>query len=190
MEPIGGPSLTHPAVFLDRDGVLNKRRFPVLRKPKDLVMLSDAADAAARLSQAGFVLCIVTNQEFVGRGYLAYADHMELMRLVTTAIENAGGKVAGAYAALDPSNAKPRPDMILQAAREHDIDLARSYMVGDNAKDMLAGTRAGCTNVLVDPRFRTWLQSAHKHAAHVARDLPAAAEWILTRPQAISDHNK
>lgn len=179
--------MTKRAVLLDRDGVLNARHFPVLRRPKDLVLLPGAAAAAAKLSKAGFTLCLVTNQEWVGRGYIARADHEEVMRLVIAAIEDAGGKVAAAYAALDPSNAKPRPDMLLQAAREHDIDLARSFMVGDNAKDMLAAQRAGVPGVLLDPRLRTRLQRAHEHAAYVARDLPAAAEWILQRS---SDQSK
>jgi D-glycero-D-manno-heptose 1,7-bisphosphate phosphatase len=168
-----------PAVFLDRDGVLNRRHWRLVRKPSEIVILPGAAEAAARLSRAGYVLAIATNQEWVGRGYIRRADHDAVMRLVERAIEDAGGKVARSYAALDSSTAKPRPAMLLQAARELDLDLPRSFMVGDNAKDMLAGRAAGCRTVLVDERWRTRLQKAHEHADHVARGLPEAAQWIL-----------
>jgi len=166
-------------VFLDRDGVLNARRFPILRHARDLRMLPGAPEAAARLAQAGYALVIVTNQEWVSRGMLSVAEHEAIMARVAAALADAGAKLTAAYAALDARTAKPRPDMLLQAAREHDLDLAASFMVGDNAKDVLAGERAGARTVLVDPRLRTRLQGAHARATHVARDLPAAAEWIL-----------
>jgi len=176
--------MSAPAVFLDRDGVLNARRFPILRHARDLVMLPGAADAAARLAKAGYATGIVTNQEWVSRGLLSRAEHDAIMARVAAALDASGAKLTAAYAALDASNAKPRPDMILQAAREHDLDLAASFMVGDNLKDMLAGERAGCRTVLVDPRLRTRVQGAHRHATHVARDVPAAADWILNRARA------
>jgi len=71
--------------------------------------------------------------------------------------------------------------MLLRARDEMGVDLARSFMVGDNAKDALAGRAAGTRTVLVDPRLRTRLQRADRSADHVARDLPAAAEWILAQ---------
>ena len=150
-----------------------------MRKASEVELLPGAPEAAARLSRAGFALAIVTNQEWVGRGYIRRADHEAVMALVVRAIEEAGGKVEAVYAALDSSTAKPRPDMLLQGARELGLDLARSFMVGDNAKDVRAGRAAGCRTVLVDPRLRTRLQRAHVRADHVCRDLPAAAEWIL-----------
>lgn len=167
------------AVFLDRDGVLNLRRLLLVRRPHELIMIPGAPQAAARLSQAGFAVAIVTNQEWVSRGYIQREDHDEIMALSVRAIEDAGGKVERAYAALDSSNAKPKPDMLLQGAREMGVDLAASFMVGDNAKDVEAGRAAGCKTILVDPRFRTRWQKASPD--HVARDLEAAAEWILAQ---------
>jgi D-glycero-D-manno-heptose 1,7-bisphosphate phosphatase len=188
-----------PAVFLDRDGVINRRHWRLVRKASEIEILRGVPEAAASLSRAGFVLAIVTNQEWVGRGpqraagrvgildrlraasgYIAHADHQAAMETCIRAIEDAGGKVARAYAALDSSNAKPRPDMLLQAARELGLDLAASFMVGDNRKDMVAGKLAGCRTVLVDPRLRTRVQRAALHSDHVCRDLPAAAAWILS----------
>jgi D-glycero-D-manno-heptose 1,7-bisphosphate phosphatase len=133
------------------------------------------------LTRAGYAVGIVTNQEWVGRGWIARADHDAIMGRVAAELERAGARLdAGAHAALDASTAKPRPDLLLAAARDRDLDLAASFMVGDNAKDVLAGKRAGCRAVLVDPRLRTWLQGAARRADHVARDLPAAVDWVLS----------
>ena len=175
-----------PAVFLDRDGVLNRRKWNLVRKRGELRLLPDIALAAQRLHDAGFALVIATNQEFVGMGYIAREEHDAIMAEVVRELEAAGAKVDAVYACLHPRgsgchDAKPKPGMLLDAARDLGLDLARSFMVGDNAKDMLAGRAAGARTVLVDPRLRTRLQRAHLHADHVARDLPAAAEWILSQ---------
>lgn len=173
-----------PCVFLDRDGVLNRRKWNLVRKPSELVILPGVGEAVARLTRAGFAVCLATNQEFVGMGYIKREDHEEVMRIVVDACESAGGAVDGVYACLHPrgsgcDDAKPKPGMLLQAAKEHALDLRASFMVGDNAKDMLAGRRAGCRTVLVDPRLRTWWQRAGRNADHVAPNLPRAVEWIL-----------
>ncbi|HET6405055.1 MAG TPA: HAD-IIIA family hydrolase [Candidatus Thermoplasmatota archaeon] len=178
-----------PAVFLDRDGVLNARRLPLVRKPSQLRILPGVAEAVSRLTRAGFAVCVATNQEFVdqpwfGSTYIRREDHDEVMRLVVEAMESEGGAVDGVYACLhrrgsNCEDQKPKPGLLRQAARELELDLKASFMVGDNTKDMLAGRRAGCRTVLVDPRLRTRLQRADRYATHVARDLPAAVDWIL-----------
>lgn len=178
-----------PAVFVDRDGVLNARRWALVRKPSQLRLLPGVAESVARITRAGFATVIATNQEFVaqpwiGGTYIQREDHDEIMRLVVDEMERLGGAVDSVYACLHKrgsgcDDAKPKPGMLKAAARELGLDLAASFMVGDNAKDMIAGRRAGCRSVLVDPRLRTKLQRAEGYANHVARDLPAATEWIL-----------
>jgi len=179
------------AVFLDRDGVLNKRRLALVRKPSQLVMLPGVPEAVARLTDAGFVVVIATNQEFVdqpwlGSTYIRREDHDEIMRALVAATESAGGRVDAVHACMHRrgsgcDDAKPKPGMLLAAARELDLDLPRSFMVGDQAKDMLTGRRAGARTVLVDPRLRTRLQRAEAYANHVARALPDAVAWILSQ---------
>lgn len=175
------------AVFLDRDGVLNRRHWRLVRRPDECQVLPGVPEAVARLTRAGFAVSIATNQEWVGHGYITLKDHEEIMRLVVDACESGGGAVDGVYACThrrgspECDDRKPRPGMLIAAARDLGLDLRASYMVGDNLKDMLAGRAAGCRTVLVDPRLRTWLQRAHRHADHVARDLPAAADWILAQ---------
>lgn len=173
--------------------MLNRRRHALVRRPDQLVMLPGVAESVERLTRAGFAVVIATNQEFVdqpwpfGGTYIRREDHDEVMRLVVAEMERAGGKVDAAYACLHRrgsgcEDAKPKPGMLLAAARDLGLDLAGSFMVGDNAKDMLAGRAAGCRTVLVDERWRTRVQGARRHADHVARALPDAVGWILAQP--------
>jgi len=185
-----------PAVFLDRDGVLNERRLLLVRRPDQLQILPGVAESVARITRAGFAVVVVTNQEFVahrwlGGTYIRREDHDEVMRLVVEEMEREGGAVDGVYACLHKrgsgcDDAKPKPGMLKAAAKDLDLDLRRSFMVGDQAKDMLAGRRAGCRTVLVDPRLRTKLQGAEKYANFVCRDLAEATRWILQPPLAMA----
>lgn len=178
-----------PAVFLDRDGVLNARRLALVRKPSQLRMLPGVAEAVSRLTRAGFAVCIASNQEFVvqpwlGSTYIKPEDHDEIMRLIIEEMEREGGAVDGVYVCLHKRGSncddqKPKPGLLKQAARELGLDLKASFMVGDNAKDMLAGRRAGCRTVLVDTRLRTKLQRAEHYATYVARDITGAVDWIV-----------
>lgn len=182
-----------PAVFLDRDGVLNRRRLLLVRKPSQVKLLPGIAEACARITRAGFAIVIATNQEFVdqpwlGGTYIRREDHDEVMRVIVDEMEREGGAVDGVYACMhrrgsDCHDAKPKPGMLTDAARDLGLDLRQSFMVGDQRKDMVAGRRAGCRTVLVDERLRTRLQGARKYANFVARDLPMATRWILSQPQ-------
>lgn len=195
-----GGDLPHvrPAVFLDRDGVLNARRLALVRRPEQVKILPGVGEAAARLTRAGFALVIASNQEFVSQPwfkgtYILREHHEAIMDAVVAGLEAEGGAVDGVYACTHRrgagcDDAKPKPGMLKAAARELGLDLPASFMVGDNAKDVLAGRRAGCRTVLVDPRLRTRLERAERYASFVARDLPQAAEWILRQkpPRAVS----
>lgn len=179
------------AVFLDRDGVLNARRIALVRKPSQLRILPGGPESVAKLTRAGFAIVIATNQEFVdqpwlGGTYIRRADHDEVMRRIVAAMESQGGKVDRIEACMHRrgsgcDDAKPKPGMLLRAAAALELELPRSFMVGDNAKDMLAGRAAGCRTVLLDPRLRTRMQRAEANADHVAADLSAATEWILAQ---------
>lgn len=183
----GGPSSPgRPAVFLDRDGVLNARKLNLVRTLDELRILPGVGRAVASFTEAGYAVVLATNQEFVGHGYIKRADHDAIMDAIVDACQEEGGKVVGVYACMHPKTVdchdrKPKPGMLTDAARDLGLDLARSFMVGDNRKDMKAGRAAGATTVLVDPRFRTWVQRAERYADHVCRDLLEAADWILDR---------
>jgi len=146
---------TRRAIFLDRDGVLNRpvERDGVSGPPASLAeleLLPGVTDACARLRDAGYLLVIVTNQPDVRRGTMVQAD-----------VEAVNAAVLAAVAADDVRTCfhddgdgcgcrKPRPGMLRAAAEEWNIDLTASYMVGDRWKDVEAGQAAGCTTVLIE----------------------------------------
>jgi D-glycero-D-manno-heptose 1,7-bisphosphate phosphatase len=142
------------AVFLDRDGVINRalvregRPYPPQRLD-ELELLPGVVDAAISLRAAGFVLVVVTNQPDLARGIqrreVVEAMHERIRYLVPVH----GFKVCDHGDAECCSCRKPRPGMLLEAAAEWSLDLRRSYMVGDRWRDVSAGRAAGCRTFLV-----------------------------------------
>jgi D-glycero-D-manno-heptose 1,7-bisphosphate phosphatase len=145
------------AVFLDRDGVINR---PVVRDglpypPADVeefVIYDDVAAGCARLKAAGYLLVVATNQPDVGRGTQAQA-RVEAMHAVMAA-ELPIDRVEVCYhpggAASACACRKPAPGMLLQAAEALSIPLSRSYMIGDRWRDIDCGHAAGCRTIFVD----------------------------------------
>lgn len=155
------------AVFLDRDGVIN-RTFVREGKPypatnvEEFEILPGVVEGCRRLKQAGFLLVVVTNQPDVGRGTLTRtaveAIHERMVRLlpidrVETCYSPGGEQPPDEYR-------KPRPGMLLSAARELGIDVSRSFMVGDRWRDIDAGHAAGCRTVLVGEGYQEQLKTA------------------------------
>jgi D-glycero-D-manno-heptose 1,7-bisphosphate phosphatase len=173
--------LLRPAVFLDRDGVINKTfvRHGVSHPPDHLgefEFLPGAVAAAQRLAEAGWPLVVVTNQPDVARGVQTRQRVEEMNRHVSqhlTVLE-----VLTCYH--DTGDAcscrKPRPGLLLQAAERWYLDPARSVMVGDRWSDVAAGQQAGCTTVLI-----VTPHSGRERCRpdHCVSDLAEAATWIL-----------
>lgn len=143
------------AVFLDRDGVINRL---VVRGGKscppetleEFEVLPGVAEALRALDEAGFVLIVATNQPDVARG-LQRRDVVEAMHAkLCDALPLEDIKVCYELESLSSTRYKPKPGMLLEAARDRDIDLARSYMVGDRWRDVGAGKRAGCFTIFID----------------------------------------
>ena len=171
------------AVFLDRDGVINRAVIhegrpgaPVTLAQLDV--LPGVPDALHRLHCAGFLLIVVTNQPDVARGRVSRADveamHTHLRQALPV------DDIRACYHDDDDQCAcrKPSPGMLYAAAVERDIQLPASYLVGDRWRDIAAGQRAGCTTILVDAGHDESTRSEPKARMH---DLPDAAAWILSR---------
>jgi len=171
------------AVFLDRDGVINRA---VLRgglpyppqSVQDLEILPGVTDALADLKAAGFRLVVVTNQPDVARGVQTREGVEAIHAFLLRALPLDGVKVCYHDDAECCACRKPAPGMILEAAREQDVDLARSYMVGDRWKDIEAGERAGTTTILIDNEYP---EKRPGNAAAQVGSLREAAAWILAR---------
>lgn len=183
--------MKRPAVLLDRDGTLNVDLPEGVPRFEDFVPIPGAFEAVGRLTQAGWPVAVVTNQSVIGRGLATQetvdAIHAECARLAALH----GGRFDGFYVSPDPPGSdsprrKPYPGLLFEAAQEHDYDLLRSYMVGDSARDLVAGRAAGATPLLVlTGRGRTTLAERGHPADRTFADLAAAVEWILSRARGV-----
>jgi D-glycero-D-manno-heptose 1,7-bisphosphate phosphatase len=170
------------AVFLDRDGVLNES---IVRNGKpyppanlaEFKLFPEASGALARLKEAGFLLLVVTNQPDVARGTqtLEIVETMHLGMAATLPIDDF---FVCWHDDADRCNCrKPLPGLLYSAADRYDVDLCRSFMIGDRWRDIDAGATAGCRTVLVDreynerhPRYRPDFRTS---------SITGAADWIL-----------
>jgi D-glycero-D-manno-heptose 1,7-bisphosphate phosphatase len=144
------------AAFLDRDGVLNRKapEGQYITRWEDVAFLARAADAVRLLNQAHFSVIVVSNQRCVAKGLLT-VEELELIhrRMVEHFAASNASITAVYFCPHDIPSAcpcrKPAPGMLFQAAREHQIDLTQSWMVGDSDSDVLAGRNAGCRTVRI-----------------------------------------
>lgn len=173
-----------PALFLDRDGTLNERRIPFVRTPEEFAWRPGVLGALARAKKAGWALVVVTNQWPVGSGRLTRDALLGIHARMRKEASEAGAafdRVAVCtHAALARcACAKPAPRMLLDAAKALDVDLARSWMVGDQRKDVLAGRAAGCRTALVNAAWRPATVLARREADLVAAGVPDVVERAL-----------
>lgn len=168
------------AVFLDRDGVLNAAvlRDGVPRPPGDVdevEVLPGVAEACNRLRTAGFELVVVTNQPDIARGTQSEEAVRRINDALLVALPLDEVVVCPHDDADECGCRKPKPGMLVDAAKRRGIDLATSFMVGDRWRDVEAGLRAGCRTIFVD---RGYDERSVQPDASVS-DLGEAAVWIL-----------
>lgn len=171
------------AVFLDRDGVINRSEIRdgkayAPRRLADFRLLPGVVGAVNALKSAGFLIVVVTNQPDIGNGLVdpavVEAMHARLRaRLPVDAIEMCAHRQDEGC-----SCRKPKPGLLRRAARRLAIDLPRSFMVGDRWSDVVAGRMAGCYTVFVNRAYR---ESAPTAPDAIVSSLPAAARRILQR---------
>jgi D-glycero-D-manno-heptose 1,7-bisphosphate phosphatase len=163
------------AVFLDRDGVINDHvRF--VNTPEDLFLFPGVGKAIRKLKDAGFKVFVVTNQGGVGLGHMKEESLHAIHEKMERELEQDGAILDEiAYCAHKPHAScacrKPEPKMILDLAKKYDIDVGRSYMVGDRDTDIFAGQKAGTKTVFIGETFAP--------ANFSSPSLVEAVEWIL-----------
>ncbi|ABR47392.1 hydrolase, HAD-superfamily, subfamily IIIA [Alkaliphilus metalliredigens QYMF] len=145
------------AIFFDRDGVLNDNETHV-NQPKDLILYDGVKEGLRKAYEAGYDLFVVTNQGGIELGHLTDED----LKKIHTHLEEEVKDYCHfkeimycPYFKTDSEDRKPRPGMILKLADKYDIDLKKSWMVGDRDTDITAGLEAGCRTAKigrVDPR--------------------------------------
>ncbi len=181
-------------VFLDRDGTINEE-VNYLSHPKQLRLIAGAAAAIKLLNQAEFKVVVVTNQAGIARGYFTEQTVREIHQALERMLGEQGAAVDAIYYCPHHPAAgigvyrqecncrKPNPGMLERAARELNIDLGESFVVGDKISDLEAGLAVGCRNILVQTGYGLESTNEFSGAAwrpeYVADNLLEAARWIL-----------
>jgi D-glycero-D-manno-heptose 1,7-bisphosphate phosphatase len=177
-----------PAVFLDRDGTIAEE-VGYLNHASRFRMFPFAPAAIRRLNDAGLAVIVVTNQSGVSRKYFPESLVHEVNELMRSELAKAGARLDGIYycphGSADACECrKPKTGMIDQAAREHALDVSRSYVVGDRYGDVELAFRAGASSVFVKTGYG--LGDLHwngknwpRHPDRIAEDLGEAVDWIL-----------
>jgi len=184
-----------PALFLDRDGTLvHPRRYP--SQPHDLVLYSGIAPLLREARARGFVLVVVTNQAGLARGYFTSQDLAALHAHLERELALVGVRLDAIYHCPHHPNGtipdltrtcecrKPMPGLILAAAREHNLNIAASWFIGDRLDDVEAGTRAGCKTILTDLGTEPAPDAPMRTPTFVARDTQHALRIVLEGGQA------
>ncbi len=180
---MAAPSPQRKAVFLDRDGVLNRA---VIRDGKpyppatvsEMQLLPRVEQALTALKTAGFLLIVVTNQPDVARGTTTRAAVDAIHEALMTALPLDEIRCCFHDDHDACSCRKPAPGALLEAAAEHDLSLADSFMVGDRWRDIEAGHGAGVRTILIDYAYCE--QAASCLSDYVCGSLFDAAQWILS----------
>lgn len=172
-----------PAVFLDRDGVLNRCtvRDNVPHPPdcaEQVEILPGVADALSRLSAADLPLIVVTNQPDVARGTQNRQAVEQINQLLKGRLPITAVFTCYHDSPDDCACRKPKPGLLVEAAGAYNIDLGRSFMVGDRWSDVAAGQAAGCETFLIDLPYS---QGNKCRPDHRVCDLGGAAEIILRK---------
>ncbi len=181
------------AIFLDRDGVINANRPDHVKRWDEFVFLPRALDALRRIAVSDFVVLVTTNQAAIARGLTTDATVRDIHARMIAAIERAGGRIDAVYYCPHHPDAncdcrKPRTGLYRQGAREWNVDIARSYVVGDAMADVAAAREIGAQPILVltgrgNEQHIVLKENNHRgdlgHSGyHVAEDLLSAVEWI------------
>jgi histidinol-phosphate phosphatase family protein len=175
-------------VFLDRDGVINHDSDAYIKHPDEFHFIAKSPEAIALLSANGFQVILITNQSAVGRGMISRRTLDAILKKMTYGVEQAGGRIKDIFFCPHAPDQgcdcrKPKPGMILQAVARHGIDLNKSLMVGDSAKDIECGKHAGCAKTILvktgnGEKALAALTKKGIVPDFIAKDLYEAACWI------------
>ncbi len=170
------------AIFLDRDGTLNKAAPPgrYIRRPADLELLPGAAEAVRMINSTDYKAILVTNQRWLSEPTADAHSYTAIESRLTSLLTASGARLDACYVCPHAMNCrdcrKPAPGMLLRAAADFSINLHRSFIVGDSITDVQAGLAVGATTVLIAPD-RSGNDSQLPH--FIARSISEAIDWSL-----------
>jgi len=172
------------AVFIDKDGTLIKD-VPYNVKPELIEFEEDAFESLRGLQQMGYKVIIISNQPGVALGYFKEEELKKVEEKIKDLLAENKVHLDGFYYCPHDENdncecRKPKPGLILMAAKNQGIQLSRSWMIGDILNDVEAGNRSYCKSILIDNGNETeWVWSRYRKPNFIAKNLKAAAEIIL-----------
>jgi D-glycero-D-manno-heptose 1,7-bisphosphate phosphatase len=180
--------MIRPAIFLDRDGVINRNRSDHVKSWSEFEFLPGTLEALRRLTQLGWPVVVISNQAVVGHGLVSRQTVEEINAHMVAVVQSVGGRIDQVlYCPHRPEEGcdcrKPRPGLLLRAADRLGLDLSRSFFVGDAESDVRAAQAVGCRPVLVKTGrgvgHMTLLRQNNVMGYYLADDLTDAVNWIL-----------
>lgn len=181
-----------PAVFLDRDGVINQDSDYYIKSWAEFGFLPGSLDALRRLHEAGCEVYVVTNQQGVAKGLMSHRVLLDILLRLRVTVRRHGGLIHGiAYCRHLKEEGcacrKPRPGMLRKLAFKYGLDLSRSVIVGDSCTDVLCGQSAGCETILLHTRqperVSEHLERCETPPDHQCENLQQAVDIILALSQ-------
>ena len=142
------------AIFLDRDGVINKNRDDYVKSTKELEIFSNIGKEILKLKMKGFLIIVITNQSVINRKIITIRELEEIHSTIQKFLMKSKTSIDKFYFCPHRPDEncdcrKPKPGLILQAINEFSIDASKSWMVGDSKTDIQAGEKAGCKTILL-----------------------------------------
>ncbi|MCV0400959.1 MAG: HAD family hydrolase [Nitrosopumilus sp.] len=142
------------AIFLDRDGVLNKKREDYVKSIKELEIFPNIQKVILELKKRGFLIIVITNQSVINRGIITIKELEKIHLTIQKYLEEEKTKIDKFYFCPHRPNEncdcrKPKPGLILEAINEFSIDASKSWMIGDSITDIQAGKKAGCKTIFL-----------------------------------------
>jgi len=185
-------------VFLDRDGVINKDSPDYVKSWSEFEFLPGSLDAIRLLTEKNYQVVIITNQSIINRK-MASLDDLEFTHsMMKKAVMEGGGEIKDIFFCPHTpeegcSCRKPEPGLIRAALKKYDIDVKKSVMVGDSAKDIECAKRAGCRYAILVKTGKyeqavATLEEKKIYPDHIANDLNEAAGWIIANVDSCPDN--
>ncbi|MBE7412608.1 MAG: HAD family hydrolase [Leptospiraceae bacterium] len=172
-------------IFLDRDGVINKKiQDGYVTQYEEFIFLHKVREALQILHQNQIQVIVITNQQCIGKKIIGKDDLLKIHKKMVEEIKNFGGEVLDIFYCphLSSDNCscrKPKPGMLFEASKKYDIDLNKTYFIGDSISDIQAGKSAGTKTIYLEDKYNLQ-KSSQSNADQIFKNLYEAVEFILS----------
>jgi D,D-heptose 1,7-bisphosphate phosphatase len=175
--------MSNKAVFVDRDGTINIDG-PYLSDPDKFRMYPGVGEGISKLKKSGYKIIVITNQSGIGRGYFTEKNLLKIHEKMKEEFQHFNTKIDGIYYCPHHPDIycecrKPKTKLFEKAIHDHDIDVTKSYMVGDKMQDVEAGKKIGVKTILIPTLNNENTGTKKQKPDYIATNFTKAVEWIL-----------